>query len=151
MTNSFFNLPSYTLGNYSFKNIFPTYKNLPILSTILNNKQYFYYKTIADDTRLELLSFTEYGESKYWDVLFYINNMEHIFDLPTNGDNLINRVQAKLLNYETKFGAILNSTVRNERYNTYFSELDTNNELHRNFRFVRKEYLPMIIGMINGS
>lgn len=151
MLNTYFNLPTYiTSDNYQVANIFPTYKNLKIPASILSQNM-FYYKDIPDDTRLDLLAYLEYGDSKYWDVLFYINNMDHVFDLPTNGDNVILSATKKLNNLEAKLGNISSTELRNQTYEKYLLEAVTTNERHRNFRFVQRAYLPALLGAINGS
>jgi hypothetical protein len=176
LTNSYFNYSTITEGDYSFGNIFPTRKNKNISNTfLLNNDYLFYYKDIVNDTRLELLSYTEYNDAKYWDLLFYINNMDNIFDLPNSNDIIVNKAINKLIAFETKFGALStntlisddlyisfygskfdrissvnNKSIRDYYYDGYLQEFELSNETHRHFRFVKSKYISQLLGYING-
>jgi hypothetical protein len=152
MQNSYFNLPIITTAeNYILGNIFPTKKSLRITQSFIdNNSAMWYYKQIPDDSRLELLAYIEYGDSKYWDILFYINNMVNIFDLPTNGDNIISRAHDKLTKREAKFGVINNALLRNSIQDEYLTESFNNNEKYRTFRFIKTEYISQLKGYLNG-
>lgn len=176
MTNSYFNYSTITESSYTFSNIFSTRKNKNISdSFLLNNDYLFYYKDIVNDTRLELLSYTEYNDSKYWDLLFYINNMDNIFDLPNSNDIVVNKATNKLVAFEAKFGALStntlisdalyisfygssfdrlssvnNKSIRDYYYDMYFREAELSNETHRHFRFVKSKYISQLLGYING-
>lgn len=145
MLNSYFNLPQIIVDDYNFSNIFPTYKNLNILQSFIDsNPILFYYIDLPDDSRLELISYNEYNDSKYWDVLFYINNMENIFDLPTNYDNLNDEINKKISDYVDLVGSITQENIDKIKTNIL-----NNNEKHRRFRMVKKDYLKQVVNIIN--
>lgn len=152
MNNTYFNMKdTITEENYTFSNIFASRKNQNITNTfITDNPHYWYYKDIQDDTRLEVLSYFEYNDSKYWDLLFYINDMDSIFDLPTNGDNIIAKVNSKVQDFETKFGIITDIVIKNQQYDTFLSEVTILNEKHRRFRFIKPSYISQFLGYLNG-
>jgi hypothetical protein len=156
MTNSILIYPSYTVtvngGNITFDNIFNTNKIYGLSLTFASDYDYmFYYKEIQDDTRLDLLAFREYNNSSYWDLLFYINEMESIFDLPTNYDNVHGMALEKLEKMEAKIGVIKSPVLRNETFQRLLDETIQQNEKHRKFRFVRPEYISQLVSIINGS
>jgi hypothetical protein len=152
MTNSYFNLSTIdTTDEYTFNNIFTSKKNISVAQDFLDTYSYmWYYKSIPDDSRLELISYLEYGDGKYWDMLFFINNMESIFSLPTNGDNVIHSTNDKLASFENKFGVINDAALRSSKYEEYLLEAQNINELHRTFRFINTAFIPQLLGVING-
>jgi hypothetical protein len=151
MQNSYINIPSLTIGNYQVGNIFGTTKNNPITDKFIqDNNHMWYYKEIVSDTRLELLAYQEYNDSKMWDILFKVNQMETLFDLPTNGDNIILRVEEFLAKLEAKIGVITHLSYRKELEDKLVEEFTIYNEKHRRFRFIKSQYISQLLGMLNG-
>jgi hypothetical protein len=85
-----------------------------------------------------------------WDILFKVNQMETLFDLPTNGDNIILRVEEFLAKLEAKIGVITHLSYRKELEDKLVEEFTIYNEKHRRFRFIKSQYISQLLGMLNG-
>lgn len=152
MKNSYFTLPYYDTEDFQIRDIFPTKKNKKLTNKTLEDYAHFwYYKNIQDNTRLELLSQTEYSSSMYWDILFLINQMDNIWDLPKSEDYINtlvdNRIEDfKLLFTEERMQETL-ALRKAELYQQYFND----NEKHRRFRFINKEHIPNLTELMKAG
>lgn len=157
MKNTHFKLPTYITNdsngiNYKVKDIFVTYKNQKVSNEfIANNKSFWYYKDIQDNTRLELLAHTEYNDSSLWDILFVINQMDNIWDLPKSEDYVNELAQQKVDEFALLFGkSRMQETLElrtQELYQKYFDL----NEKHRRFRFINKQQIPNLMELIKAG
>jgi hypothetical protein len=111
----------------------------------------WYYQNIQDNTRLELLSLLEYKSSTYWDILFFINQMDNVWDLPKSEDYVNTLVDNKMQAFNLLFTeARMQETKdirRAELYETYFNL----NEKHRRFRFINKEHIPNLMELMKAG
>jgi len=150
MRNTYFNLPTFnTEDGFTVKDIIATNKYKKLSDEFLaENNKYWYYKNIHDDSRLELIAYTEYQDSSLWDILFIINQMDNVWDLPKSGDYINTISEQKVKKFNELFGASrMNETLTfrtQQIYDQYF-EL---NEKHRRFRFIYSEYIPNFLEQI---
>ena len=149
MYNSYFNLPRTDYENtYNMADIFETNKARILPDAFISdNESAFYYKIIPDNTLLEHLSYQEYNRSDYWDLLFKINQMQTPYDLPKSEDYVLNLVQQRLNLWTTKFPKLCCEVIEEKRIQ-FTEELLEVNEKHRNFRFVKNEYIPLMFGAL---
>jgi hypothetical protein len=129
---------------YSVDNISSSSYKTPVSDSFLNlRKHMFYYSIIPNNSRLELLAHLEYNDSSMWDILFVINKMNSVFSLPQSADILYYKLEEKIALWQNTFKL---SAEDLEIYKeAWYLELEIENEKHRKFRFVKKEYITQLI------
>lgn len=151
MKNSYFSFPYYTDGDFQFRDIFQTTRNKKLDTTFINNNpDYWYYKNIQDNTRLDVIAYKEYNDSSMWDILFYINQMDNIWDLPKSEDYINTLTEDKMREFDNLFGSDRIDETRTLRRAEIYKDLFSQNEKHRRFRFINKKYIPTLIATIKG-
>lgn len=116
----------------------------------LKNPVYFSIKVIPDDLTLDVLSFQLYNDARYWDLLFYINNMSSINSLPKSFEKVESIIDMALEEQIKKYPIIKNNQVAIDAYtNILRNKYNEDNEIHRRFKVIRKEYLTDFVRNIN--
>lgn len=153
MRNSYFNLPTYiTDDNYEVKDIVSANKYKKITDDFLKeNENFWYYKNIQDNTRLELLAHLEYDNSSLWDILFVINQMDNVWDLPKSEDYVSSMTETKTEEFLTLFGQERMEETLNLRRESIYTMYFNQNEKHRKFRFFYIQYLPNLIEKLKAN
>lgn len=106
---------------------------------IRNNPDFFYYKLLDDDYRYENLSFKEYGDSSYWDILLILNlYSETMYSLPKN----FGYIKSKCEEVNNKMNAYFQNLDVDKNLETLLEKEDKLNDERRKVRFIRKEYIP---------
>lgn len=106
---------------------------------ISDNPDYFYYKLLDDDYRFENLSYKEYGDSSYWDILMIINLMEEtMYSLPKN----YNYILSKCEEINNKMEAYFQNLNVDKNLEELIKKGEERNDERRKVRFIRKEYIP---------
>lgn len=118
--------------------------------SVFTTTKYFYYISAPDDTRLDILSVQEYNTNLYADLIFLINKMTSVFDLPRN----ISFVEETIDTDYNKYVAPLNITntsqltfIRRNIARKYYRK----NELYRNLRMVKPDYIKEVIEVIKNA
>lgn len=106
---------------------------------ISNNPDFFYYKLLDDDYRYENLSFKEYGDSSYWDILLILNlYSETMYALPKN----FGYIKSKCEEINNKMEAYFQNLDADKNLQTLLEKEEALNDERRKVRFIRKEYIP---------
>lgn len=123
---------------------------ISVPSTIFETQKYFYYITVPNDTRLDILSVEAYGINIYSDLIFIINKMSSIFDLPKS-ESYVRGIIDEKYKYYTNTLNIKSTILLNKIYENLENKHNKENELYRNLRMVRSEYLTEVIGLIKNA
>ena len=144
-------ITKYTDTLFSGNKVFVNFnKFITIPDEIFNNTRYFYYITVPNDTRLDIISFKEYGSNIYADLIFYVNKMTSVFDLPKNDSYVKNIIDKHYQEYIDK--EIINKKLLEAIHKNITEKFTRENELHRNLRMVKPDYINEVIGIIkNGN
>ena len=144
-------ITKYTDTLFSGNKVFVNFnKFITIPDEIFNSTRYFYYITVPNDTRLDIISFKEYGSNIYADLIFYVNKMTSVFDLPKNDSYVKNIIDTHYQEYIDK--EIVNKKLLEAIHKNITEKFTRENELHRNLRMVKPDYINEVIGIIkNGN
>ena len=144
-------ITKYTDTLFSGNKVFVNFnKFITIPDEIFNSTRYFYYITVSNDTRLDIISFKEYGSNIYADLIFYVNKMTSVFDLPKNDSYVKNIIDTHYQEYIDK--EIVNKKLLEAIHKNITEKFTRENELHRNLRMVKPDYINEVIGIIkNGN
>ena len=144
-------ITKYTDTLFSGNKVFVNFnKFITIPDEIFNSTRYFYYITVPNDTRLDIISFKEYGSNIYADLIFYVNKMTSVFDLPKNDSYVKNIIDNQYQEYIDK--GIVDTNLLEAIYKNITEKFTRENELHRNLRMVKPDYINEVIGIIkNGN
>lgn len=132
----FFNfLPDISYGIYSSKNLFYKYyfsEKIP--------KEYLYSYILKDNESLETVSFDVYEDSVFWWLLALINDIRDIiFELP-----LSSIILQKIATEQSMVEGELDL----ELFSTNYDILEIENDLKRNIKILKPEYLNQILTSI---
>ena len=112
-----------------------------------NNPDFFYYKLIDDDYRFENLSFKEYKDSSYWDILMLLNlNSETMYSLPKN----FGYIKSKCEEINNKMDSYFQNLDVDKNLETLLEKEEKLNDERRKIRFIRKEYIPTFSEALKG-
>lgn len=125
-------------------------KLINIPKAIFNTKKYFYYITIPDDTRLDIISVSEYNTNVYSDLIFFINKMPSVFCLPKNSSMVKNEIDEAYV-YYTDTLKITDSNLLKTIYADLTDTYQKRNELYRNLRMVKPDYINEVLGVIKNA
>lgn len=129
------------------KTNFNTIIKLP--DDILNSTN-TYYKKIPDDTRLDIISYQEYSDIKYVDLIMLINEITNVALLPKSNNYIDKLVTTEYNSIKSKNTNLTTSDLEGIKL-----ELDTKyynrNELYRNLIFVKEAYLVDVIERITNA
>lgn len=95
MKNKILNYTRETVGNLSVSDYFS--KKIDVYSlfydTEINMNDFVSISTLADDDKLERITFELYGSTDYWDLILMLNDRNPLFDMPYNFDNVTQSVE----------------------------------------------------------
>lgn len=112
-----------------------------------SNPDFFYYKLIDDDYRFENLSFKEYKDSSYWDILLILNlNSETMYSLPKN----FGYIKSKCEEINNKMDSYFQNLDLGKNLETLLEKEEKLNDERRKIRFIRKEYIPTFSEALKG-
>lgn len=136
-----------SFGDYTIQDIYS--KSLTLNSTQVSAySNWFYTVLVQDGQRLEELANTIYDNANLWDIIFIINNMDTVFDLPKSSDYVYSVVQDRLNNWVSMFPNT--TTDRLSQLEQQFLEEETaKNELHRYVTVLYPQYLPRFQELLN--
>jgi hypothetical protein len=148
MLNRIFNFPSITINNtYQFDNVF-VYDKSAVYSIVDANSHMFYTKVCQDDEKLEALAYKEYNDSSLWDVLFVINKMKSVYDLPKNQDIVYSESVDYFNEWKAKFPYIQNQQTLDNIFKAIHSRKVTSNEKYRVIRYIYPDYLTVFLDQV---
>lgn len=144
MKNTHFKFPYYTTEDgIQLRDIFSVYKNKKLSDKFISDLSgFWYYKNVQDNTRLELLAYTEYSDSSMWDILFLINQMDNVWDLPKSEDYIATVVQEKMDEFNFLFSEARMAETKDMREKELYEMYFQLNEKHRKLRFINKQHIP---------
>jgi hypothetical protein len=148
MLNRIFNFPTIIVDDtYQFDNIF-VYDKTAVYSIVDNNPYMFYTKVCQDDEKLESLAYREYNDSSLWDILFVINKMESVYDLPKNQDIVYNESIDYFNEWKTKFPYITDQKTLDNVFNNIHSQKIADNEKYRVLLYIYTDYLTIFLDQV---
>ena len=128
-------LPKINYEEYKIRNLF--YKFYFLID--IPNK-YLYQYIIKDNENLESISFDIYNDSAYWWLLAIINDIRDIiFDLPLDVITL-----QKIATSESSPEGVLDLNL----FSIAYDILEIENDLKRNIKILKPEFLNTVIGNI---
>lgn len=147
MINTIYSFNSISYLGYTIDNIFE--KNIVLDNTsVTTYSDWFGYTTINDGSRLDSISYNIYGSPNMWDVLFILNDMYTVFDLPKSTDYIFSVVESRLQQWIDMFPNT--SADRLEELRGVFTDEETvKNEKNRTLRYLLPQYLPRFKDLIN--
>lgn len=122
-----FIVPDYFSKNIDLYNILQEFQNNGILA------EYVQMYRIADDDKLERISYDIYGTTDYWDLLLQINDRQPLFDMPYSLDVIIDSSREYWEHYSNNvyFQAPLNTNTLELLVNAEVEILKEQNEIIR--------------------
>lgn len=137
MTNSILNytydeLDEFIVSDYFSKKI-DVYSILEEFKTAGTLTNYVQTYRIADDDKLERISYDIYGTTLYWDMLLQINDKQPLFEMPYSLDVLMDGAVEFWNNYSELiyFQSPLNSTVLQSLVDEEIEKMKEQNEIYR--------------------
>ena len=96
-----------------------------------------------DDDKIEKIAYDIYGEARYWDLLILVNKRNPLYDMPYRFDLLESMIQDKI----DKLKVLKPITEQREKelYNFYLEELEKENDILRQIRYVKPEKISEFI------
>lgn len=122
-------------------------KFITVPDEVFNTNRYFYYITVPNDTRLDIISVKEYNTNIYMDLIFVVNKMTSMFDLPRNDSYLKNIIDERYSYYKDTL-QITDTRLLQTIYQNLVEKFTKENELYRNLRIVKPDYVNEVIGII---
>lgn len=105
---------------------------------------------IADDDKLERISYDIYGTTNYWDILLQLNDKNPLFELPYSLDTIIDGSEEHWNNYSNLlyFQAPLKSEVLQLLINEEIEKMKEQNEKYRFLYIIKttkmQEFLKLL-------
>lgn len=105
---------------------------------------------IADDDKLERISYDIYGTTDYWDILLQLNDKNPLFELPYSLDTIIDGSEEYWNNYANflYFQAPLNSEILNNLIDEEIEKMKEQNEKYRFLYIIKptkiQEFLKLL-------
>lgn len=105
---------------------------------------------IADDDKLERISYDIYGTTNYWDILLQLNDKNPLFELPYSLDTIIDGSEEYWNNYANflYFQAPLNSEILNNLIDEEIEKMKEQNEKYRFLYIIKptkiQEFLKLL-------
>ena len=121
---------------YNFTNI----KKMVAIIDRLNDKEYFGYTSVKNNTTIEKLSYDIYKTTDFWDVIILVNNKNPLFSMTYDFDIIYDSVDEYLINYEKRIlKRKLNEKEKERLRKTFMEKLSIENEDNRIIRYVYPE------------
>ena len=90
---------------------------------------------IADDDKLERISYDIYGTPNYWDILLQLNDKNPLFEMPYSLDTVIDSTEEYWTNYSNFL--YFQAPLKDERLQILISEeIEKMKEQNENYRFL---------------
>lgn len=105
---------------------------------------------IADDDKLERISYDIYGTTNYWDILLQLNDKNPLFELPYSLDTIIYGSEEYWNDYANflYFQAPLNSEILNNLIDEEIEKMKEQNEKYRFLYIIKptkiQEFLKLL-------
>jgi hypothetical protein len=120
---------------------------------IENNPEYFEFVDVADNEKMENISYQRYGNENYADLILACNNENFLWSMPYGENILLEQLDSvmHMINVE------LNITPDSEGIDLdykfletrLYNKIDKENSQKRRFRVPKIEYLTNVINLIN--
>jgi len=141
---------NYIYEDYTFKNYFKLI-DMPESSDL----NYISYIQLADDEKIENISYYTYNTEEYWDLLLLLNGVSPLYDLPKSYDYITKIIEDDIkLYFLTTFNVTISFNALNTITNTTQLAYETralemfneqiiikqhDNELYRNFKIIQAQ------------
>lgn len=134
---------SYDIPDYFSQKIFIS----DLSSSISDWDDYFDTYRMADNDKLERVSFELYGTPDYWDIIFLINERDPLFDMPYDFDTLSDTSSSFIDNYVNfiYIDAPLNDARAEQLTAEYVNATLEENETFRYIRVVKPSRISEFI------
>ena len=103
-----------------------------------------YTISVEDNNRLDIISVNEYGNNTYVDLIMLLNEMNTL-DLPKSIDFVESAIDRDFLVVISKIPYPLSEDDKKRIRNEISDKLYKENELYRNLRLVKPEYLSTVL------
>jgi len=122
-----FIVPDYFSKKIDLYNILQEFSNKGVLG------EYVVTYRIADDDKLERISYDLYGTVAYWDLILQINDKNPLFEMPYSLDTIIDSSEEYWTNYSNLlyFQAPLCDAHLNRLINDEIEKMKEQNEIYR--------------------
>jgi len=146
MNNKYFIFKRVKIGNNSIKNT-TDLNLLPRIPDIFKGNDYIKELLIEDNTLIEQISYRLYDTTDYWDLLFVLNNMTNLNQLPKEEDIILRRAD----NIYKKWLEVNQSTVIyedlniEEKYKNILKEEEEKNEKYRYFKYISSSHISEVM------
>lgn len=129
-----FIVSDYTSKKVDIYNLFQEMKDNGTLTDFLE-----VYR-IADDDKLERISYSIYGTTDYWDILLQLNDRNPLFQMPYNLDATFEIAEAMWNNYSDNvyFQSPLDSNLLQSLIDDEIEKLKEKNEVYRFIYIIKK-------------
>ena len=148
MTNTIYNITTQTsFGEYIIADIFN--KSITLNeSSVSAYDSWFDYIDVNNSDRLDSLAYRIYNNTNVWDVLFVINSMNTVFDLPKSDDYLY-KLSEEALSKWMRIFPDTSSERQKELLDGYFKENEAINEKYRRLKIIKPQYLSRFTELLN--
>jgi hypothetical protein len=148
MINTVYNFNETTsFSNYTITDVFSkTITLVPENITVYND--WFTYINVDDGRTLVDIAYDVYNNSNLWDLIFIINNMDTVFDLPKHNDYVYSVVDNRFAVWTAMFPHLSQTELDNTKAR-FLEEEIANNEKHRKIILLKSQYLPRFTELLN--
>ncbi len=119
----------FIIDNFTEKKIIP--------NEILNQVEFYEFIEIPDNQKIEYISYDLYGDSKYWDVILILNELQDPLELPKSHSFVVDEAKRRADEY-MRYYKIKDSDIYNKVYNSYYQEELDKNEKYRMVKVVKQ-------------
>lgn len=114
----------------------------------VNSTEYIEYYQLADNEKIEYISFKLYSNENYWDLLLYINGMSPLFDSPYDFNVLSDNSNSLVDDYISRTGVRINETNKQNLIDSLINKNSSKNELHRTIKVIKPSKLQDFLKII---
>lgn len=148
MKNSILNYDTEELEEFIVKDYFS--KNVDVYNIFSELEEFLEQYKMADDDKLERISYELYGDPNYWDLLLLINDKNPLLQMSYNYDVLLNDVEDKIAVYSNLIYS--HPPLTAERlaagYDILLNKADDNNENNRFIYVVKPNQLNDVLSIL---
>jgi len=149
MKNKIINFDMVEQGNY----IISDYKSFDVLGLkeFISNMDdnLFKYYTLAEDDKLERVSYELYGTPDYWDMIILVNNMNPLFCMMHSYDVVYKMTENLVDGYQEKYPKVQINPFHEEYMRSKYQEFcNSNNEANKIIKVVKPEFIYEFIRLI---
>lgn len=120
-----------------------------LFELLQNYKSYFMNYSVADDEKIENISYALYGSENYADVILLVNNEVFLWGLPYNSDVLYEQTETMEKFLRNQLNMSSESVDFEDIMEQYKLELESTNSIKRTFRVPKPESMNDVLRIIN--